>query len=137
LQRGGIRGYDAACATIRENSMNEPAKPRTSGQNGRLWGARAQDWARIQEAQFSAAYADVFDACKLGRDTEYCDIGCGAGMAAQQAASRGARVSGLDAAENSGEEAVGAAHAAALAAFRQVDGSYRIGASFMWLLAAP
>jgi len=47
-------------------------KPRTSVQNGRLWGVRAQDWATIQEGQFAAAYHAVFDACGVGRDTRYC-----------------------------------------------------------------
>ncbi len=74
-------------------------KPHTSVQNGRLWGARAQDWATIQEGQFAAAYHAVFDACGVGGDTRYCDVGCGSGMAAQLASQRGAAVSGLDAAE--------------------------------------
>lgn len=74
--------------------------PRTSAQNGRLWGARAQDWADVQEGQFRAAYNAVFDACGLGRDTRYCDVGCGAGMAAMLASGRGAQVAGLDAAES-------------------------------------
>lgn len=38
--------------------------------------------------------------------------------------------------EQAGMDAVDAAHAAALAPFRQADGRYRIGASFRWLLAA-
>jgi SAM-dependent methyltransferase len=75
-------------------------QPRTSAQNGRLWGARAQDWADVQEGQFRAAYDAVFDACGLGHDTRYCDVGCGAGMAAMLASGRGARVAGLDAAES-------------------------------------
>lgn len=62
-------------------------------------GGRAQDWATIQEGQFAAAYHAVFDACGVGRDTRYCDVGCGSGMAAQLASQRGAAESGLDAAE--------------------------------------
>ena len=38
------------------------------------------------------------------------------------------------AAELAGWDAVNSAHAAALAPFRQTDGSYRLGASFRWLL---
>lgn len=75
------------------------SSPRTSAQNGRLWGARAQDWADIQEGQFRTAYDAVFDTCGLGHGTRHCDVGCGAGMAAMLAAGRGAQVSGLDAAE--------------------------------------
>jgi ubiquinone/menaquinone biosynthesis C-methylase UbiE len=40
------------------------------------------------------------------------------------------------AAELAGVDAVNTSHAAALAPFRQDDGSYRMGASFRWLLAA-
>lgn len=75
------------------------SSPKTSAQNGRLWGARAQDWADVQEGQFRTAYDAVFDACGLGQGTRYCDVGCGAGMAALLAHGRGAQVSGLDAAE--------------------------------------
>lgn len=80
--------------------MGAADKPKTSLVNGRLWGARAQDWANIQEGQFSAAYDAVFDACGLSAGSSCCDVGCGAGMAAVRAANRGAQVSGLDAAEN-------------------------------------
>lgn len=79
--------------------MTGPKKTRTAVQNGRLWGARAQDWANIQEGQVSPVYEAVFDACSVGAGTRYCDLGCGAGMAALSAHRRGAEVSGLDAAE--------------------------------------
>jgi len=80
--------------------MTGADKLKTSPRNGRLWGARARDWADIQEGQFSAAYDAVFEACGLGAGSTCCDVGCGAGMAAVRAANRGAQVSGLDAAEN-------------------------------------
>jgi SAM-dependent methyltransferase len=86
--------------TLRPAEMSASDKPRTSAQNGRLWGARSQDWANVQEGQFSAAYDAVFDACSLRRDAKYCDVGCGSGMAALLASRRGADVSGLDAAES-------------------------------------
>jgi len=73
---------------------------KTADSNGRLWGARARDWAEIQEAQFRAAYDAVFDWYGIKTATRYCDVGCGSGMAAEIAASRGAQVSGVDAAEN-------------------------------------
>lgn len=101
-------------------SPQEPGatdKARTATQNGRLWGARAQDWSAIQEGQFSAAYAAVFDACGVGRDTRYCDVGCGSGMAAMLASGRGAQVSGLDAAES----LLAIAHA------RVPSGDFRVG----------
>jgi SAM-dependent methyltransferase len=85
-----------AAAPTRPGASGQPG---TSALNGRLWSARAQDWADIQEGQFRTAYGAVFDGCGLGRDTRYCDVGCGAGMAAMLASGRGAQVSGLDAAE--------------------------------------
>ena len=79
--------------------MADPAAPRpgTAPQNGRWWGGRAADWAEIQEPQTQTAYAAVFDQIGLAAGQGYCDVGCGAGLAAQMAAARGARVSGLDA----------------------------------------
>lgn len=78
--------------------MSGEQKPKSSPLNGRLWGARARDWADIQEGQCRPVYEAVFAHLGLGANTQYCDVGCGAGMAAQIAASRGAQVSGVDAA---------------------------------------
>lgn len=75
-------------------------KPQSSPTNGRLWGARARDWADIQEATVKSVYEAVLDRTKVGSGTRYLDVGCGAGGAAQLASVRGARVSGIDAAEN-------------------------------------
>ncbi|WP_198376082.1 class I SAM-dependent methyltransferase [Neoroseomonas rubea] len=71
----------------------------TSGTNGRLWGARARDWAEVQEGQCAAAFQAVLDHAGAGPGTRHLDVGCGAGMAAALSAGRGAAVSGLDAAE--------------------------------------
>jgi SAM-dependent methyltransferase len=79
--------------------MNAAASGRTAIPNGRLWGARARDWAELQEPQFTGAYEAVFDRTKLGAGSACCDLGCGSGLAAAIAAGRGARVTGLDAAE--------------------------------------
>lgn len=68
--------------------------------NGRHWGARARDWADIQEGQCRAAYEAVFDSLSLDSGSTYCDVGCGAGLAARLAADLGAEVSGIDAAES-------------------------------------
>jgi ubiquinone/menaquinone biosynthesis C-methylase UbiE len=72
----------------------------TSGVNGRLWGTAAQNWAAIQEGTSRPVYQAVFDRVGLKVDERYLDAGCGAGLAAQMAAARGAQVFGLDAAEN-------------------------------------
>ena len=69
----------------------------TSGVNGRLWGTAAQNWAAIQEGTSRPVYQAVFDRVGLKVDERYLDAGCGAGLAAQMAAARGAQVYGLDA----------------------------------------
>lgn len=79
--------------------MAEELKPRTSEVNGRLWGARARDWADIQEQVQVPIYEAVFGRTRIGDGTRYLDAGCGAGLAAQMAAALGAEVSGIDAAD--------------------------------------
>lgn len=80
--------------------MNAPVNGRTAIPNGRLWGARARDWAELQEPQFTSAYETVFERTTLDSGSVYCDLGCGSGLAAAIASGRGARVTGLDAAEH-------------------------------------
>lgn len=70
----------------------------TSDVNGRLWGARARDWAEVQEGQCAAAYHAVLARAGVAPGTRHLDVGCGAGMAAALSASLGARVAGIDAA---------------------------------------
>jgi SAM-dependent methyltransferase len=65
--------------------------------NGRIWGARAADWALIQEPQCAAGYHVVFDKAPVGSETRLLDAGCGAGMAMRLAADLGATVAGIDA----------------------------------------
>jgi SAM-dependent methyltransferase len=71
----------------------------TAQKNGELWGARARDWAEVQEGQFAAAYHAVLSHAGVRSGTRHLDAGCGAGMAVALSASLGARVSGIDAAE--------------------------------------
>lgn len=78
--------------------MTDAISQRTAESNGRLWGARARDWAEVQEGQFAAGYDDVLARAGVGPGTRLLDAGCGAGMAAQRAAARGAVVAGIDAA---------------------------------------
>ena len=80
--------------------MPTDEKPKTGKLNGRLWGARARDWAELQEPMTRPIYDAVFARIELGAQTNYLDVGCGSGLAAQLAAERGAKVSGIDAAEN-------------------------------------
>ena len=71
----------------------------TSDSHGRLWSARARDWADFQEATVRPVFEAVLERTRVGRGTRYLDAGCGSGMAAELAAARGAEVSGIDAAE--------------------------------------
>src|SRR5947199_5298595 len=66
---------------------------------GPLWGASAKDWAAIAEPGQIPFYEAAFDAIKLRPGTTLLDVGCGAGLALELARTRGADVSGLDAAE--------------------------------------
>jgi SAM-dependent methyltransferase len=78
--------------------MTVQLRPKTAEINGRLWGARASDWADIQEATVRPVYEAVLSRTHVKSGTRFLDVGCGAGMAAQIAAERGAEVSGIDAA---------------------------------------
>lgn len=72
---------------------------RTADMNGRLWGARARDWADIQEAQCAAAFHAVLAHAGVGPGMRHLDVGCGAGLVSALSASLGASVAGIDAAE--------------------------------------
>ncbi|HSE86528.1 MAG TPA: class I SAM-dependent methyltransferase [Candidatus Binatia bacterium] len=80
--------------------MPTEEKPKTGKLNGRLWGARARDWAELQEPMTRPVYDAVFQRIEMDAQTNYLDVGCGSGLAAQLAAERGAKVTGIDAAEN-------------------------------------
>ena len=80
--------------------MSPTPKPRTGVEHGRFWGARARDWANTVEPMMRSVYETVFARVGLAPGMDYLDVGCGAGFAASLAAGRGARVSGLDAAES-------------------------------------
>jgi SAM-dependent methyltransferase len=82
-----------------EDIMAEQLKPRTSAVNGRYWGARARDWSEVQEPTVRPTYAAVHERLCVGAGMRYLDVGCGAGLAAQMAAARGAQVCGIDASE--------------------------------------
>jgi ubiquinone/menaquinone biosynthesis C-methylase UbiE len=68
----------------------------TAQVQGRLWGARAGDWAD-NEAMCTPFHDALFDAASVGSGTRLLDLGCGAGTALVRAAARGATVAGVDA----------------------------------------
>jgi SAM-dependent methyltransferase len=69
----------------------------TAAVQGELWGAKAQDWAEVQEPPWAAVFAQVLDLAGVGPGTRLLDVGCGAGGALVLARTRGAEVAGLDA----------------------------------------
>lgn len=66
---------------------------------GELWGQVPSDWALLQEPQHNPLFEAMLDAANVGKDTYILDAGCGGGSASLLASERGAKVSGLDAAE--------------------------------------
>jgi SAM-dependent methyltransferase len=69
----------------------------TAERHAELWGARPRDWAEAQEGQVLPLYEAVLDAVGAASGVRLLDVGCGAGLASQLAAERGAEVSGFDA----------------------------------------
>ncbi len=79
--------------------MSETAQA-TTGSNASgsdLWGARARDWAEIEDEGSRRLFEAVLEETRASTGTELLDVGCGSGLACELAARRGARVSGLDA----------------------------------------
>ncbi len=71
----------------------------TAQVQGQLWGARARDWAEVQERVALPLYQAVLQKTGIGKGTSVLDIGCGAGSFCEMAARLGAHVSGMDASE--------------------------------------
>lgn len=72
--------------------------PSSAPEQGKLWGARPRDWARLAEPGTEPLFRETLEALGVGPGTRHLDIGCGAGLACLLAARRGAVVSGIDAA---------------------------------------
>lgn len=71
----------------------------TEALHARLWGARAQDWAEVQEGVGCPMFEAVLDRSGIGAGSDILDAGCGSGIAAAMALERGCRVQGIDASE--------------------------------------
>jgi SAM-dependent methyltransferase len=65
---------------------------------GPLWGARARDWAAIEEQQIPT-YEKALHHIEVNPGQRVLDIGCGSGVLLRLVADRGARPFGLDASE--------------------------------------
>jgi SAM-dependent methyltransferase len=88
-----------------------------AARQGELWSTRAREWAELQEGGVRPAQEAVLDAAGVGPGTRLLDVGCGAAGADVIARSRGAEISGLDAAEEMLE----------VARDRIPDGDFRLG----------
>lgn len=64
---------------------------------GRLWGARAQDWAMFGEQVGLPLFGAALDAARVTQGTRLLDAGCGAGLVSVLASFRGAQVTAFDA----------------------------------------
>jgi SAM-dependent methyltransferase len=84
---------------------------------GDLWGARAPDWAELQEPQSSPLYEHALRSLDVGQGTAVLDVGCGSGVFCRLAADAGARVTGIDATPALVE----------IARERVPDGDFRVG----------
>lgn len=89
----------------------------TADVQGDLWGQAARDWASIQEPMGRPLWEAMLDAAEVAAETSVLDAGCGGGGASVLAAERGARLSGIDAAEG----------LIALARERVPEGEFRVG----------
>src|SRR5205085_684328 len=99
----------------RTHKEEEPME--SAAVHGRLWSRAAHDWAELQEPTALPVWQAMLDAAAVGPGTRVLDAGCGAGGASVLAASRGAHVNGLDAAEA----------LLAIARRRLPDGDFRTG----------
>ena len=70
-----------------------------SQEAGTAWSARALDWAYLMEPLFRSVYDALATSLEVAAHDKLLDMGCGAGLALHEYAQRGARVSGVDAAE--------------------------------------
>ena len=77
--------------------MTDP-KPGTAAVQGRLWGARTDAWARIQQHTTRPSWTAVLADLAPVSGKTLLDVGCGAGGFAELAAEAGATVAGIDAA---------------------------------------
>ena len=91
---------------------------RTAQVQGPLWGARAREWAELQEPLSRPLFESVLARFDLGEGVRLLDVGCGTGLFCKLAAEQeGGSVAGLDAAEQS----------ISIAKERTPTGDFRVG----------
>ena len=67
---------------------------------GALWGAKAADWAELQEPAWTPIFEEALTLAGATAGSFVLDVGCGAGGALKLARQRGADVVGIDAASS-------------------------------------
>lgn len=87
---------------------------------GIAWGHAAADWACLYEHYNTEVMLAVFTRMGVGPGAEMLDVACGSGLVARIAASCGARVSGIDAAQPLIE----------IARLRTPNADFRLGSMF-------
>ncbi|MCX7889837.1 MAG: class I SAM-dependent methyltransferase [Rhodobacteraceae bacterium] len=82
------------------DGQDDSGRGRTSrALHARLWGARARDWAEVQEGVGRPMFEAALAHAGTGPGVRLLDAGCGSGIAAAMAADRGASVWGIDASD--------------------------------------
>ncbi|MBC8413197.1 MAG: class I SAM-dependent methyltransferase [Nitrospira sp.] len=71
----------------------------SSSIQGELWGARAKDWAELQEPMGKPLWEDMLSVSAIEKGSKFLDAGCGSGGASFLASELGADISGIDASE--------------------------------------
>lgn len=71
----------------------------TAAIQGKLWGAKARDWAEAQEPAWQPVFENVMTLAGVGPNSRLLDVGCGTGGLLGLARERGAFIAGLDASE--------------------------------------
>jgi len=70
-QLEALAGVETGQIDLKGRSMTTDRTNKTGEANSRLWGARAADWANIQERQCRAVYLAAFDRVNIGSGISY------------------------------------------------------------------
>lgn len=92
----------AAAGRVQESEeIMQTTQPRQGSApvQGELWGARARDYADVQEPLLRPLFEDAIRRTGIGRGSSVLDVGCGPGGFCRLAAETGATVAGIDASE--------------------------------------
>lgn len=91
--------HDRGPVANRTFANEEGSRLGTAAVQGAIWGARAHDWANLNEPAWNPVFQTVLKKAGVEPGTRLLDIGCGAAGALAMARQSGAQVAGLDASE--------------------------------------